>query len=128
MGATEDSFAALAEEAGVELDREQRFGWLTCRGHLEPSLRETVPEHVVAALQGIFSGLGGDEVALAGKRLQLLRPDFFTPATGQIVELDEVQHFTSDRLSTFENYPSDVPLGYDISEYRAILGSGSTWC
>src|SRR5262249_25096263 len=33
---------------------------------------------------------------------------------------DESQHFTSARLTTFDLYPDDVPLGFDLDHYKAL--------
>ena len=39
---------------------------------------------------------------------------------GWLVEYDEQQHFTSDRLLTFDRYPTDVDVAYDIVEYQSL--------
>lgn len=40
--------------------------------------------------------------------------------TNTFIEIDEHQHFTSLRLASLNLYPSDIPLGFDLDEYRAI--------
>jgi hypothetical protein len=37
-----------------------------------------------------------------------------------IIEVDEIQHFTSHRLLSFESYPKDAPLGFDLEDYREL--------
>jgi hypothetical protein len=48
-------------------------------------------------------------------------PDFVHAELGVIVEVDEVQHFTTARLHSFDVYPADLPLGFDIGEYRGLV-------
>ena len=124
MGATEDLFAHLASAQGLNLDRKATFQWLTNRGHLEPRLEGHVPEDVLASLSEIYGALGGDEETLGSKRRQLLRPDFVLAKEELLIEVDELQHFTSDRLTALELYPEQVPLGFDLDEYRRL---GATW-
>ncbi len=49
-----------------------------------------------------------------------LTGDFLHEPTGALIEVDEHQHFTSDRLLTFDHYPAGTPLGFDLDEYRAL--------
>lgn len=35
--------------------------------------------------------------------------------------MDEVQHFTTARLKSFEFYPPDSVLGFDMDEYRRLI-------
>ncbi len=68
----------------------------------------------------IFEALGGDVDRLAAARSTPLPTDFFHRPSNALVEVDEFQHFTSDRLVTLQMYPSDQPLGYDLAEYMAV--------
>jgi hypothetical protein len=80
----------------------------------------------VGLLSTIHQGLGGDEILMAGKRAgSSPRPDFLLPSAGLIVEVDEIQHFTSDRLATVELYPRNAELAFDVAEYRALIGQWS---
>jgi hypothetical protein len=63
--------------------------------------------------------LGGDEPLVRAKAQRPLSPDFVLP-NGQLVEVDEIQHFTSDRLRTLELYPPEVSLGFDLGFYRDL--------
>jgi hypothetical protein len=38
------------------------------------------------------------------------------------VEVDEVQHFTTARLSTFAHYPPAADVGFDVEEYQSLIG------
>lgn len=63
--------------------------------------------------------LGGDELLLRAKAERPLNPDFVLP-NGQLVEVDEIQHFTSDRLLTLEHHPTGASLGFDRGTYREL--------
>lgn len=122
MGATETGVFVLARDAGIELEAGTTLPWLSNRGHANPILTDTVPESTLRLLSTIYQRLGGDEQALASKRAgSSPRPDFFLRAAAVIVEVDEIQHFTSDRLMTLELYGKDVQLVFDIDEYRALI-------
>ena len=68
-------------------------------------------------MEKIFSDLGGDSEAQTAKRTTALPGDFLHPPTGTIIEIDEVQHFTSYRMRTFDYYPANAVLGFDADEY-----------
>ena len=118
MGATETGFVERARAAGFPLRTGESMPWLTVHGHVTLAARDTAPGEVIDALQSIFDELGGDSGNLAAKRAGALRPD--AVLAGQIVEVDETQHFTSDRLKSLALYPDDVPLGYDRGEYARL--------
>ena len=121
VGDCERAFAAAAAADGVALVR-ARVPWLNQRGHLGlPD--EADPARSV--LVDIFTALGGDEVAQAGKWLTALPGDFLHEPTGTFVEVDESQHFTSHRLLALDHYPADAPLGFEIDEYRALCSRWS---
>jgi len=40
--------------------------------------------------------------------------------TGTLIEVDDVLHFTTQRLTTLDLYPSEVPLGFDMKEYQDL--------
>ena len=48
---------------------------------------------------------------------QLPNVDFFVVNPGFIVEFDETQHFTKQRMLALLNYPHDLPLGFDKQEW-----------
>jgi len=117
MGRTETQFMADAKAAGYPLAQNRTVSWLTCHGHRNPSL-QAIPARVIDSLHDLFNALGGDERRLQGKPAQPLRPDSFL--YGQILELDEIQHFSTARLTALKLYPADTPLGFDIDEYQAL--------
>jgi hypothetical protein len=123
MGATENGTYALAREAGIELERGTAVPWLSNRGHLNPILAGVVPAATLSTLSSIHHRLGGDEKALAAKRVgSSPRPDFVLASAKLVIEIDEIQHFTRDRLTTLELYPPSAELAFDVAEYRALIG------
>lgn len=51
-------------------------------------------------------------------------PDLVHVPSGCIVEVDEVQHFTTARRDALALYPPGVGLGFDLAEYRQLI---DTW-
>jgi hypothetical protein len=122
MGSTETGVFTLARKAAIELEPGAALPWLTNRGHLNPVVAGVVPETTLAILSSIHQRLGGDESLLAAKRGgSSPRPDFVLASASLIVEVDEIQHFTSDRLATLELYPRNAELAFDVAEYRALI-------
>jgi hypothetical protein len=124
MGKTQTDFAALTAADGLESGR--RLPWLTNRGHLH--LEEIgASVGLVNRLREIYLALGGDEQALASKRAGCdPTPDFLYGPSRQLLEVDEIQHFTTDRRLTLEMYPSTLSLGFDIKAYNALCETWST--
>jgi hypothetical protein len=122
MGKTQSEFAALTAADGLEPGH--RLPWLSNRGHLH--LEEIGASiGLVNRLREIYLALGGDEQALASKRAGSdPTPDFLHGPSSQLVEVDEIQHFTSDRRLTLEMYPSSLSLGFDINAYSGLC---TTW-
>ena len=51
--------------------------------------------------------------------------DLYFPAPLHcIVQFDDALHCTRERAATFANYPSDVPLNFDVRRYHADQTSG----
>lgn len=70
----------------------------------------------------ILDALDGDPAALAAKTRGAMTADFVLLPTGvQVVEYDEVQHFTTARLATLRLYPALAPLAFSPGEYAAIV-------
>jgi hypothetical protein len=126
MGATERGFESLAIASAMNLERAFGQPWLTNRGHLNPVLVRRVPAAIIDLLAEIFRRLGGDEAALASKRPGAdPLPDFVHHERRLIIEIDETQHFTTDRLATFDAYPRGASLAYDVVIYQELV---RTWC
>ena len=118
MGCTETEFMAGAERAGLAVLPSSPLPGLTTHGHLLRAEDTVVRATIVEALRWIFLELGGDEQLLAAKRRLPLRPDGYLD--GQLLEVDEIQHFSSARLRTLEMYPAGTALGFDLDEYREL--------
>lgn len=99
VGDCERGVAEAAREDGISLTGMTRIPWLNTHGHFALP-EEAAP--VVPLLQRAFELLGGDEEEQRNKRLRPLHNDLFHKATNTMVEVDELQHFTSYRLRTME--------------------------
>lgn len=111
-----------AQKAGIRLVLGSRLPWLTGRGHHDQQVKDLASAPLVAALLEMHQRLGGDSEILAarvGRRSPT--PDLIHEGIGCIIEVDEVQHFTSARALTLDLYPDDVRLGFDVDEYRALI-------
>lgn len=124
MGRTEKEFGRTARDAGYDLRQGERVPWLTVHGHVNRVVVQHAPPEVLAALRRILLVLGGDEERLATKRPGSDPcPDFRLHShggDGRILETDEIQHFTTDRLQALKSYPLETRLGYDRREYIAL--------
>lgn len=109
---------------GIRLVAGTPLRWLTARGHLDPFVQRYAPIEILDALDDLHASLGGDRRALAHKHGVAPRPDLVVDATGQLVELDEVEHFTSARLTSLSRYPTKMRLGFSLDDYRALI---DTW-
>lgn len=122
MGATEDTVARLAADDGLTFTRSAALPWLTNKGHLDAVAAASLPSDVFEQLRAIYAALGGDETLLASKRAgSNPKIDLLFAECGLAVEVDEVQHFTTDRLRTLEHYPSDLNVLFDIDEFRTLI-------
>lgn len=113
VGACQEAVGLAAARDGVDLVLRQH-DWLTQGGHLGLPAAAADARN---ALERIYLALGGDLTVLASARTTALQNDFFHAPTGTMVEVDEIQHFTSHRELSLSLYPSDVPLGYDAAQY-----------
>lgn len=105
MGATEDTVASLAVADGLTFSRGARLPCLTNKGHLGSEAAAGLPADVRDHLRAIYAALGGDEALLARKRAGSdPRVDLLIADRGLAIEVDEIQHFTTDRLRTFDLY------------------------
>jgi hypothetical protein len=113
VGDCEKAFLEAAARDGIELVRYKQ-AWLNQRGHFG------LPDDAGAVfipLDKIFHDLRGDSEAQSTKRTTPLPGDFIHLPTGTMIEIDEVQHFTTYRMQTFAHYPANASLGFDADEY-----------
>jgi hypothetical protein len=122
VGATESRFGELVPEDGAVVPG-RTLPWLTNGGHL--GLAEFgADSDLIELLRSIYIELGGNEDALANKRRgSNPKPDFLRGEGQQIVEVDEIQHFTSDRLLTFRMYPATADVAFDLQAYVGLCES-----
>lgn len=117
VGDCQREFGEAAAADGIALTPAPRFAWLCERGHLE--LRDVAVE-TADALEQIYTSLGGDPAVLATARTSPLRGDYLHEPTATLVEIDEIQHFTSARLLALDAYPRDAAVGFDIDRYKEL--------
>ncbi|MFS0912344.1 hypothetical protein AB3M89_11160 [Microbacterium sp. 179-I 3D2 NHS] len=112
VGDVERAVATAAAEDGIRLTPMPRVDWLNTHGHfaLPAAAASALP-----ALQRAFDALGGDEVEQRSKRLGTLPSDLVHLESKTMVEVDELQHFTSFRLLTLNELPTETS-----DEYRAL--------
>ena len=88
----------------------------------DPALRVPVTA-AVGVLAAIYARLGGDVSVLHAARANLfLAVDLVHPPSGTVVELDELEHFTSFRLGALALYPADAAVGFDLDEHKRLCG------
>ncbi len=97
--------------------------WLSTRGHLDPVVQREAPAELLEMLEDLHGALGGNLSALAKRPLQH-QPTDLASACGQLIELDEIQHFTTARLHTLRRYPTMYSFGFSIDYYRTLI---DTW-
>lgn len=125
MSGLEFAVAELARAEGIELVPGRAVPWLSGRGHLNALVQSAAAASTIAALGRIHEELGGDAALLAAKRAgKSPTPDLIHVPTGSIVEVDEVQHFTSARERSLGLYPTDSELAFKMSDYFAVI---ATW-
>jgi len=125
----EEALAVEAAKDGIELEPQQ-FEWASEPGHLavayladqsaNPDVMQRA-EIAVPALEQMFGRLKGLTPVLHSCRVNLpYMPVLVHMESATLVEVDDVLHFTSGRLTTLDLYPPEVPLGFDIDEYKAL--------
>lgn len=114
-------FQKHAEAAGLLLEADVTFSWLTPRGHLAAAVQERLPRKTLGALDRILAALNGDPDRLAAKTRGSMRADFVLLPNRVHVEYDEIQHFTTARSTTLALYPSDAALGFGLDAYRRLV-------
>jgi hypothetical protein len=132
MAELSDYEVALAAEAakdGIELEPQQ-FEWASEPGHLAVAYLADQSgnmdvmqraEIAVPPLEQMFNRLKGLTPVLHSCRVN--KPYMAVLVhmpTATLVEVDDVLHFTTARLTTLDLYPGEVPLGYDIKEYKEL--------
>jgi hypothetical protein len=123
MNLDEAAVLTAARADGIDLRPAASASWLTAQGHLNPLVRHHAPTDVVDALDEVHASLGGDRRALARLHNAPIRTGYTIGAT-QRVEIDDVGHFTSARLTTLGCYPAGASFGFSLDLYRSLI---ETW-
>jgi hypothetical protein len=132
-GAVQDAFAEAAADDGIVL-APRTFDWLCEQGHVglervamarrDPALAAPVTA-AVELLGVIYARLNGDASVLHAARENLLLPAVLVhEPTGTLIELDDLPHFTSFRLTTLDLYPAGVAVAFDLQEQKDLC---RTW-
>ncbi|KQR48658.1 hypothetical protein ASF87_07300 [Microbacterium sp. Leaf161] len=119
VGDVERAVAESAATNGVALVAMPRVDWLNTHGHF------SLPKAATSAmpvLQRAFDDLGGNEDEQRSKRWGSLPSDLLHLESRTMVEVDEMQHFTSFRLLTRRAAPSD---SVDRDRYAELCGRWS---
>ena len=125
----EEALAKAAAADGIELEPHQ-FDWASEPGHLavayladqtgNPDIMQRA-EIAVPALEQMFTRLKGLMPVLHSCRVNFpYMPVLVHMDTGTLIEVDDVLHFTTQRLTTLDLYPSEVPVGFDMDEYKDL--------
>lgn len=113
-----------ARGRGIDLATAPALPWLTDRGHLAPIVQRTAPADVIDRLDELHASLGGDRRVLARQCTAPQRIGLVVRASGQLVAVDDVGHFTADRLASLDAYPRSFPFGFNLDQYRVLI---ETW-
>ena len=125
----EEALAVEAAKDGIELEPQQ-FEWASEPGHLAVAYLADQSgdmdamqraEIAVPPLEQMFNRLKGLTPVLHSCRVN--KPYMAVLVhmpTATLVEVDDVLHFTTARLTTLDLYPGEVPLGFDIQEYKDL--------
>lgn len=114
VGDVERAVASAAADNGISLVAMPRVAWLNTHGHF--SLPDAAAP-AIPLLQQAFEALGGDKQEQLSKRWGSLPSDLLHPESRTMVEVDELQHFTSFRLRTLKAAPHE---SVDIDRYSEL--------
>ena len=128
-GDVHSAFGRAAAADGITLQGAS-FDWLCEQGHIglervakarrDPTLVGPVTA-AVEVLGEIYARLKGDVSVLQAARENLLLPvDLVHEPTGTLIEVDDVPHFTSFRLTALDLYRDGASLGFDLDEHREL--------
>jgi len=80
-----------------------------------------LPADLYQTLDSMFIALKGYRQGMDQKEARRIPVDCcFGPPYSFIVEVDEVQHFTSYKATALNHYPEDASLGFDLQEYLQL--------
>lgn len=117
LGLAQSTFLSLIAHVGIDV-RPAKFGWLTNR--LTPA-----QDGVEGRLWATFLKLGGHPESMESKSARRLASDAYLPQFNCLLEFDEVQHFTPQRMVTLDAMTDADQLGFNLESYRALCRSHS---
>jgi len=114
-----DKQKLISEIVGKVLNEQaqtsKKFDWLINKHN-----KENFGKHF-STIDKIFKSLNGDINANQTKRSVALNCDaYFGRHYNFIFEFDELQHFSSSRLKTIENYPSSLKVNFDLVNWKSL--------
>jgi hypothetical protein len=93
----------------------KKFDWFINKHN-----KENFGKHF-STIDKIFKSLNGDITANQTKRSVALDCDaYFGGQYNFIFEFDELQHFSSSRLKTIENYTSGLKVNFDLANWKRL--------
>lgn len=108
---TEIVSSVLNEQAQTS----KKFDWF-----INKHSKENFGKHF-STIDKIFKSLNGDINANQTKRNVALDCDaYFGGQYNFIFEFDELQHFSSSRLKTIENYPTGIKVNFDLVNWKKL--------
>lgn len=100
----------VSEILGENPEQDASFDWF---------INQHKTEHFIKYFKNIdeiFVSLNGQ---LDSKSIRKLKPDaYFGGKWNFLFEFDELQHFSTARLKTFDNYPRGLKLNYSIIDWQ----------
>lgn len=105
----------VSKVLGESAQTKKKFDWL-----INKHLSEYFQQYYLN-IENIFEVLKGDNFQNQAKQTVKLQCDaYFGGNYNFIFEFDEYQHFSSSRLKTFDYYPKDIKLNFDLDEWKAL--------
>lgn len=100
---------------GESAQTDKMFDWFINK-HTKENFRQ-----YFSVIDRIFVLLNGDINANQSKRTVRLDCDaYFGGQFNFIFEFDELQHFTSSRLISIDNYPADLKLNFNLISWKKL--------
>lgn len=114
-----DKQKLITEVVSVVLNEQaqtrKKFDWF-----INKHSKENFGKHF-SNIDKIFKSLNGDINANQTKRSVALDCDaYFGGQYNFIFEFDELQHFSSSRLKTIENYPTGLKVNFDLVNWKKL--------
>jgi hypothetical protein len=105
----------VSQVLNEQANTSKKFDWF-----INKHSKENFGKHF-SNIDMIFKSLNGDINENQTKRSVSLDCDaYFGGQYNFIFEFDEFQHFSSSRLKTFENYPTELKLNFDLGNWKKL--------